>query len=71
MEYTEEQRAIIQRIGEISAQFDDAAERASTAQAEAAQHTVAALVTAMDSLREIVVLNRRHGDALREFLDTL
>lgn len=71
---TDEQRAIIRRIGEISARFDVAAERAAAAQTEAGTATITmgtALVTAMNSLREIVMLNRQHGDAMREFFDTL
>jgi hypothetical protein len=74
MQYTNEQRAIIRRIGEISARFDVAAEQASAAQIAAGQNALnvaTALVTAMNSLREAVTLNRQHGDAMRELLDTL
>jgi hypothetical protein len=76
MTFNEEQRAIIQRIGDISSRFDDAAEQASAAAAQiAAGHNVLniapALVTAMNSLREIDTLHKQYGDALRELLDTL
>jgi hypothetical protein len=74
MTFNEEQRAIIQRIGEISARFDDAAERASAAQIAAGHNALniaTALVTAMNSLREIDTLHKQYGDTLRELLDTL
>ena len=74
MTFNDEQRAIIQRIGEISARFDAATERAATAQIAAgrdALNVVAALVTAMNSSRELVTLHKQYGDALRELLDTL
>jgi hypothetical protein len=71
---TDEQRAIIRRIGAISARFDDAAEQASAAQIAAGQNALnvaTALVTAMNSSRELVTLHKQYGDALRELLDTL
>lgn len=74
MTFNAEQRAIIQRIGAISARFDDAAARSAAAQVTAGQGVLnvgAALVTAMNSLQEAVMLNRQHGDAMRELLDTL
>lgn len=74
MTFDNEQRAIIRRIGEISARFDEAAEQASAAQVVAGQNILnvgTALVTAMNSLREVMTLHRQHGDAMRELLDTL
>jgi len=74
MTFNENQRSIIQRIGEISARFDAAAEQAAAAQIAAGQNALdlgTGLITAMNSLREIVSLQRQYGDALRELLDTL
>lgn len=74
MTLNDEQRAIIERIGAISARFEDASEQAAAAQIAAGQNALnvaTALVTAMNSLREAVTLNKQHGDAMREFFDTL
>jgi hypothetical protein len=74
MTFNEEQRAIIQRIGEISARADAAHDRAVAAQIAAGQDVFnigTALITAMNSLQEAMTLHRQHGDALRELLDTL
>jgi hypothetical protein len=72
-ELSAEQRAIIARLGAISARFDDAIAQAAAAQIAAGQNILnvgTRLVTAMNSLQEIVTLQREYGDALRELLDT-
>jgi len=64
MTFNENQRSIIQRIGEISARFDAAAEQAAAAQIAAGQNALdlgTGLITAMNSLREIVSLQRQYG----------
>jgi hypothetical protein len=74
MAYTEEQRAIIQRIGALSAQFDVAAAANQAAQAAASRKVselLGELITAVARSAEIVTLQKRHGDALRELIDTL
>jgi hypothetical protein len=74
MDYTPEQRAIIARLGDISARFDAAAEANQVAQAAAARNIVEmgnALLAAVERSGELVNLNRQYGDAFREFLDTL
>jgi len=74
MNYTPEQRAIIQRIGEISARFDATVASHREAQVAAGRNlidAVAALTTAIERSNELMPLFLQHGDAFREFLDTL
>ena len=74
MAYTEEQRAIIQRIGDLSREFDVAAAANHAAQAAASRKVselLGELITAVARSAEIVTLQKRHGDALRELIDTL
>ena len=74
MQYTEEQRAIIQRIGDISAEMDATVTRHREAQIAAGRNMVdamTALAAAIDRSNELWPLFQRHGDAFREFLDTL
>jgi hypothetical protein len=74
VEYTQHQLTIIRRMGAISARIRDAAAAHRAAQAEEAQHlidAVSALRRAMDRAEEMGRLTTEHGDAFREFLDTL
>jgi hypothetical protein len=74
MTYTPEQRALIQRIGEISQRFNETLRRQQEAQLAEGQHlidAVTALTAAMNRSRELMPLFQQHGDAFREFLDTL
>jgi hypothetical protein len=72
--YSAEQIAIIRRMGDISARIRDAAAAHSAAQAEEATHLVDAITAlhrAMNRSEEMLRLTTEHGDAFREFLDTL
>jgi len=74
MNYNEEQRAIIRRMGDISARIRETAAAHAVAQAEEAQHlidAITALTNAMNRSAEMHRLATEHGDAFREFLDTL
>jgi hypothetical protein len=74
MIYSPEQLAIIRRMGEISMRIRDAAAAHRAAQAEEASHlidAVAALRRAIERGEEMGRLTAEHGDAFREFLDTL
>jgi hypothetical protein len=77
MEYNAEQRRIIQRIGNLSAQFDEMAAAHRAVQAAASSDivnllmAVANLVTAIEQSRELGILQKQYGEAFREFLDTL
>jgi len=74
MEYNDEQRAIIRRMGEISARLDAAMEADRAAHERVSLDIVnlsAALIAAIQRSNEIGTLQRQHGDAFREFLDTL
>jgi hypothetical protein len=85
MNYTAEQRAIIQRMGEISRQFDmvlvrhrEAQAAANAAQVGVSRDVVLALSAAIGRLamateqsNELWPLFKQHGDAFRELLDTL
>ena len=74
MTYTEQQLAIIRHMGEISSQIRAAAAARRSAQMAEAQHMVdaiTALNNAMDYSAEMGRLCEEHGDAFREFLDTL
>jgi hypothetical protein len=74
MDYTPQQRAIITRIGEISAELDATLVRHRAAQAEAGRSILdaaTALTDAINRAAEIGELTQRHGDLWREFLDTL
>ena len=81
MDYNAEQRALIRRIGEVSAQIERmaeahriAAENAGRNMISAGNNMVAAITelqAAMDRAREAGELQRRYGDLFREFLDTL
>jgi hypothetical protein len=74
MTYTDEQRAIIARMGKISRRFDETAVNHHAAQAQAG-HDLIDLATRMlaviNQTGALVTLNKQHGDAFREFLDTL
>jgi ABC-type hemin transport system ATPase subunit len=81
MTYTEEQRAIIARMGDITARID-AVEREHRATHTRTAHDLgsigANLIAVMNDLNAAIehsnrmgVLFRQHGDAFREFLDTL
>jgi len=74
MEYNEEQRAIIHRMGEISARLDAAVTDDRTAH-ETVSITLlnlgVELSAAMQRSNEIGALQKQWGDAFREFLDTL
>jgi len=74
MTYTEEQRAIIARMGEISRRFDEAAINHHATQSQLGHDLVdlaARMLDAINQTGELVTLNKQHGDAFREFLDTL
>ena len=74
MDYSAEQRAIIARLGEISAEFNTAVARQQNAQEIAGQNmidAVTALTMAMNQSRELVLLHQRYGDLWHEFLNTL
>jgi hypothetical protein len=74
MEYTGQQRAIIARMGEISVRFHATVATQREAQATAGQtmiDAVTALAAAIDRSTELWPLFVAHGDAFREFLDTL
>jgi len=74
MEYTEEQHALIQRMGEVSARMDQLMAEHRAAHAVAGQNlidAVTALTTAIRQSNEIGFLFTQHGDLFREFLDTL
>lgn len=74
MDYTPEQRAIIVRMGEISAQIEATVARHRETQIAAGGSmvdAVAALTAAIDRSNELMPLFLQHGDAFREFLDTL
>lgn len=74
MEYNDEQRAIIRRIGEISARYDAAMEADRAAHATMSRNILdlgAELLAAMERSNEIGALQRDYGNAFREFLDTL
>jgi len=74
MEYNDEQRALIQRMGEISARLDElmAADRAAHERVSLSIRDLGAeLLAAIHRSNEIGTLQRQHGDAFREFLDTL
>jgi hypothetical protein len=74
MDYTPEQRAIIARIGDISARYHAIVEehrRAQIAAGGAMLDAISALTAAIDRSNELAPLFLAHGDAFREFLDTL
>ena len=74
MAYTDQQLAIIHHMGDISARVRAAAVAHRTAQEEEARHLVDAITAlrrAMDRNTEMYRLAIEHGDAFREFLDTL
>ena len=75
MEYNAEQRALIRRLGEVSAEFNAMAARHREAQAATAAgmmiDAVTSLIQAIDRANELGVLQQRYGDLWREFLDTL
>jgi len=74
MKYNNEQRAIIRRMGEITVRIDIAMEADRVAHI-AMRHELVNLGTelsaAMRRSNEIHRLLTEHGDAFREFLDTL
>jgi hypothetical protein len=73
-DYTEEQRAIIRRMGAITVRIDIAMEADRVAHVTMSHELVnlgTELSAAMRRSKEIHRLCTEHGDALREFLDTL
>jgi hypothetical protein len=74
MEYTDQQRAIIRRMGEISARLDAAMESSRAAHGNMRMDLLnfaTELAAAWRRSEEIHALARDHGNAFREFLDTL
>jgi hypothetical protein len=74
MEYNDEQRAIIRRMGEISARLDAAMEADRAAHAAVRLNLLnfsTELAAVIRRSNEIGTLQREHGNAFREFLDTL
>jgi hypothetical protein len=74
MTYTDEQRAIIRRIGEISARIDAVEAEHAAMQAAMGQSILnmgANLIAAIEHANRLGALRRQYGDAFREFLDTL
>jgi hypothetical protein len=74
MEYNDEQRAIIRRMGEISGRLDVAMEASREAHSNMRMDLLnfaTELASAMRRSEEIHALARDHGNAFREFLDTL
>jgi hypothetical protein len=73
-DYTEEQRAIIRRMGAITVRIDIAMEADRVAHVTMSHELVnlgVELSTAMRRSNEIHRLLAQHGDMFREFLDTL
>ena len=73
VDYTPEQREILRRLGEVSAQFDAVAAAHQTTQADMYRDFLemgTALIAAINHSNELVTLNKRHGDIWRELLDT-
>jgi len=74
MTYTEEQRAIIARMGDINKRIEAAETRRRTNHRAMANNLTdlgANLIAAIERSDELGRLNREYGDAFREFLDTL
>jgi len=74
MTYNEEQRALIRRMGEISARLDIAMEADRVAHRAMSHHLVDLGTELSGALRrsaEIGTMLKQHGDLFREFLDTL
>lgn len=74
MDYNDEQRAIITRIGEASAQIRATVAAHRQAQAAAGRgmiDAVTALTQAIERSNELGPLLERHNDLWLEFLDTL
>jgi hypothetical protein len=74
MNYTLKQRKIIQRMGEISARFNAiyaAHQQEQIITGRTMIDAVAALTAVMRQSNELMPLFLQHGDAFREFLDTL
>ena len=70
MEYNDEQRALIRRMGEISARLD-AAMAADRAAHETMSDLFTELFAAIQRSNEIGALQMEHNDAFREFLNSL
>jgi hypothetical protein len=74
MNYTDEQRAIVQRISQTSVRLQSivAAQKAAQAtQAENLLEAVMNLTTAIECSNELLPVFQEYGDLFREFLDTL
>jgi hypothetical protein len=74
MTYTAEQRDIIQRIGDLSARFDAAVAAHHASQTAIGRNLIditTAMLAAINQTGELVTIQKQHGDAFREFLDTL
>jgi hypothetical protein len=81
MDYTPEQRALITRMGELSRRMDETVQRHKREQVSVGQDMVdigTRLVAAIERMNvvsqqsdETMAIFLAHGDAFREFLDTL
>jgi hypothetical protein len=71
MNYTDQQRAIIRRIKDISARYDAAMAADRAAHAAMNQDIFAELTATLERSKAIGALHRQYGVAYREFLNTL
>jgi hypothetical protein len=74
MSLTPEQRAIANRLGDLSREYEAKLRANQIAQAEARQRVLNAageLQIAVDRNMELLDIFRRHNDAFAEFIDTL
>lgn len=74
MEYSPEQRAIIARMGELSQQMREVRAAQDAISVNQGQNLIQAATALTEMMRlngELTALAERHGDAFREFLDTL
>jgi len=74
LNYSAEQLAIIARMGELSRRIRDAGAAHDRAQIEEGEHLIDAITALRNAMNRSVEMNRltaEHGDAFREFLDTL
>jgi hypothetical protein len=74
MDHTPEQRAIITRMGEVSARSRAVLERHRATQVEAGRTLIGAavaLAVAIEHSNELAPLFQEHDDLFREFLDSL
>jgi hypothetical protein len=74
MNYSDEQRALIERLGEVSTAVHATYARQHAAHLVAGENVIDAITAlrrAMEESRELIELHQRYGDLWREFLDTL